>query len=66
MKQSNSPVGYGSEFHPPSKNLEPILSLHPNWPHFCHLLLEGSDGQSIILPKKPVKQMGAVLNADLL
>jgi hypothetical protein len=28
--QSNSPLGYGSEFKPP-EILEPLFKLHPNW-----------------------------------
>ena len=41
-QQKDSPVGYGSEFRQPAQ-LEPILHLHPNWPHFRRLLQEGSD-----------------------
>ena len=42
QQQKDSPVGYGSEFCHPTE-LEPILHLHPNWPHFHQLLQEGSD-----------------------
>jgi hypothetical protein len=40
--QSNSPLGYGSEFKK-AATLQPLLHLHPNWPQFKKLLNEGSD-----------------------
>ena len=39
--QIKSPLGYGSEFKPPSV-LEPLLRRHPNWAHLKKLLAEGS------------------------
>ena len=35
-------LGYCSEFRPVSQ-LEPIFSLHPNWPHWKRILQNGSD-----------------------
>ena len=40
--QSDSPVGYGSEFRPTSV-LAPIFRHHPNWERMCSILSHGSD-----------------------
>ena len=40
--QSNSPLGYGSEFRPVN-TLERVFGCHPNWIRMRRLLLHGSD-----------------------
>ena len=75
-QQKDSPVGYGSEFRHPTE-LEPILHLHPNWPHFRRLLKEGSDSPiENITEEERIADVhealgfgnhkGATLNADTL
>ena len=39
--QFNSPLGYGSEFHP-TNTLEVIFSWHPNWTRMKNILEKGS------------------------
>jgi len=40
-QQKNSPLGFGSEFKPPSI-IEPLFHLHPNWNHVKSILSNGS------------------------
>jgi hypothetical protein len=40
-QQQNSPLGFGSEFKPPSI-IQPLFHLHPNWNHVKSILSNGS------------------------